>query len=323
MSLRVLSFGIVGLVLASLMVSTAHAQPPNFNRAMQQQQQQRMQPIRTVGTLVLAGQNQIQISTNTNQKILVMVGPTAEVSVTGTAEQDYLKSGVSVEFVAEVEKTRTVKEKISHLLVITLTTDQPAGLFPPESATPTKKGEKGNGEKAKPFAPDAGIGDAAPTKGGRKNANPLGNDMFADKPDKAQKKSPQFPGTFTVRGTIKMCKDGKITVLAGHGSTIKAELADDATIDVDLTDFRAAQRDDRVTVDGFASQARPDMVMAKSIKIELANPLSGGKERGRRRGRFARRRKVRGYPKSPPLSLRERGPEFGLPGQPLTSALRV
>ena len=33
-------------------------------------------------------------------------------SVTGTAEQDYLKSGVTVEFVAEVDKTHTVKDKI-------------------------------------------------------------------------------------------------------------------------------------------------------------------------------------------------------------------
>ena len=34
-----------------------------------------MQPIKTGGTLVAAGQNQIQLSTNTNQTIYVMVGP--------------------------------------------------------------------------------------------------------------------------------------------------------------------------------------------------------------------------------------------------------
>ena len=80
------------------------------------------------------------------------------------------------------------------------------------------------------------------------------------------------------RGTIKMCKDGKITVAAGRGPTVKAEIASDVTIDVDMADLRAAQRDDRVTVNGKTTQARPNMVLAQSIKIELANPLSGAKK---------------------------------------------
>ena len=75
-----------------------------------------------------------------------------------------------------------------------------------------------------------------------------------------------------------MCKDGKITVSAGHGPTIKAELASDVMIDVDMADLHAVQPDDRVTVDGFASPALPNVVMAKSIKVELANPLSGAKK---------------------------------------------
>ena len=36
--------------------------------------------------------------------MFVMVGPDTEVSVTGTAEQDYLKPGVTVEFVADIDK---------------------------------------------------------------------------------------------------------------------------------------------------------------------------------------------------------------------------
>ena len=77
-----------------------------------------------------------------------------------------------------------------------------------------------------------------------------------------------------------MCKDGKITVSAGHGPTIKAELKDDVSINVDMADIREAQPDDRVTVDGFTNQQRPNLVMAKSIKIDLANPLSGAKKHG-------------------------------------------
>ena len=117
-----------------------------------------------------------------------------------------------------------------------------------------------------------------PRDASKKDADPFGGDLSASKPGKAQSSAPQFPGTFTVRGTIKMCKDGKITVSAGRGPTVKAELANDVTIDVDMADLRVAQRDDKVTVNGLTSQARPNMVMAKSIKIELANPLSGAKK---------------------------------------------
>ena len=88
-----------------------------------------------------------------------------------------------------------------------------------------------------------------------------------------------MPGTFTVRGTIKLSKSGSITLGVGRGPTIKADLADGATIDVNMSDVRIAQVDDKVTVNGFASQIQPNMVMAKSIAIELANPLSGVKKR--------------------------------------------
>ena len=132
------------------------------------------------------------------------------------------------------------------------------------------------------MAPDPGIGPVTQPKGhkagGKKDPDSLGDDPLTSKPSKGRTGVQKFPGTFTVRGTIKMCKDGKITVLPGRGPTIKAEVAADATIDVDTADFRIAQPDDRVTVEGLAKKGQPNMVLAKSIKIELANPLSGAKK---------------------------------------------
>ena len=107
MSLRVLSSGFLALGVALLIVSTGSSSVSARGTAIRRMQ---AQPIKTSGTLVSTAQNQIQLSTNTNQTIYVMVGPDTEVSVTGTAEQDYLKSGVVVEFVADVDKTHTVKE---------------------------------------------------------------------------------------------------------------------------------------------------------------------------------------------------------------------
>ena len=249
----------------------------------------RMQRIKVVGTFVMADQTRIQMSTNTNQPIMVMTGPNTEVSVTGTATQDYLKSGVNVEFVAQIDKTHTVKEKVTKMLVISPTTDQPIGLYPPESATPDKK--PGKGERHGPPGPgpgpgaDPGVGGGPGGPGGppprhRPPADALGadsqgGDLFSDKPAKPKKNVPQFPGNYAVRGTIKMFKNGAFTVSVGRGPTVKAELASDATIEVVMSDFHAAQHDDKVVVNGFTNQAHPNMVMAESIDIELANPLTG------------------------------------------------
>ena len=145
MSLRVPSSRVAALGLALLIVSTAEAQFPRRPSP----QQQHMQPIKTGGMLVLAGQNQLQLSTNTNQKILVMVQPDTEVSITGTAEMDYLKSGVTVEFVAEVDKLHKIKDKIIKMTIVTPTTDRPLGLSAPTFDAPEKKGDK----KADPGIP--------------------------------------------------------------------------------------------------------------------------------------------------------------------------
>jgi hypothetical protein len=261
-----------------LFASSASAQVYNRNQAMkQQQQQQRSQRIKTGGTFVSGNTSQIQITTNTNQSIAVTLGPKTEVSVSGTAEQDYLKSGVIVEFVAEVAKGGAVAEKISHLVVVSPSTDRPAGLYPPESTVLGKKiekEEKAVGGRPKAGA-DAGIADA-PVKPAKNRADSQGGDTFGGKPAKTQK-TPQFPASYAVRGTIKLSKNGAITVSTGR-VTVKAELASDATIDVDMSDLKAVQRDDRVTVSGYTTQAQPNFVLAESIKIELANPLTGTKK---------------------------------------------
>ncbi len=70
-----------------------------------------------------------------------------------------------------------------------------------------------------------------------------------------------------------------MTVSTGRW-TIKATLADDATIDVDVADMSVVQHDDKVTVEGFAARTQPNRVMAESVKVELANPLTGAKKHG-------------------------------------------
>ena len=55
-------------------------------------------------------------------------------------------------------------------------------------------------------------------------------------------------------------------------------LASDVKIDVDVADIRFAQRDDKVTVNGKTTQARPTWSWPNRLQIDLANPLSRAKE---------------------------------------------
>ena len=186
MSLRVLSLGFVTPIATLLMFSTAQAQLQRYgNQALQQQQMQQMQmqqmqPIKSVGKLVTANANQIEIKNGEGQTVYVMIGQDTEVSVTGAADLDYLKSGVTVEFLAEVAKGGTVKQKIAHLSVVTPTTDRPIGLLSPDTiALDQKKAAKDDEEKANPVAPDNGVGKAAPAKGAKSGKN---DDLFGSTP---------------------------------------------------------------------------------------------------------------------------------------------
>ena len=210
-----------------------------------------------------------------------MFGPNTQVSVTGTAEQDYLKSGVTLNSWPRLTKRTRSRKRSSKLIIVTPTTDRPLGLCPHGICHSGQEGRKGRGEKAKPLRARSRLGDVPPAKAHGKKA-PIRKAAICSPASPARAAPCKPPGTFTVRGTIKLCKDGKITVAAGRGPTIKAELASDVKIDVDMADIRAAQRDDRVTVDGKTTQARPNLVMAESIKIDLANPLSGAKKHATR-----------------------------------------
>ena len=214
-----------------------------------------------------------------------MVGPETEVSVTGTAEQDYLKSGVTVEFVAEVDKTHTVKEKIVKLLIVSPTTERPVGLFAPEFATPSKseKGEKG-GEGVKPLPPDPGSATRRRPRdeGGRQEGSRSVRRRSVGQ--QARQNTEQRPAVS--RHVHRAGNDQDVQGRQDHRLG-RPRPDDQGRIGQRRHDrrrhgrFRVAQPDDQVTVDGFASQAQPNMVMAKSIKIELANPLSGAKKHGR------------------------------------------
>lgn len=249
MSSRPPFLAVPALALALLAAIPAFAQP--WGRRGNPGMMKPLQSKTYKGTLVSASGGQLQILVD-SKPLMVMMGQNTDVSVTGSAEPEYLRPNLEVEFVAEVAKGGVVKEKVDHLTLVTISTDRPSGLLPPE----TSKGKK----DAKDEQPPAGaaVGDSTSGKTSRSHG------------------TPPLPGTYTVRGKLRMSRNGKISVAVVHGPLVKADLADGATIDVDLADIRVAQRDDAVTVKG--TEVRPRMVAAESVTIELAKPLTGKKK---------------------------------------------
>ena len=196
MSLRVLSSGVVALGVALLTVSPALAHCETAILACSS-----MQPSRPAARW--SGRPEPDPTDDEYEPDdFVRIGPDTEVSVTGTAEQEYLKSGVIVEFVAEVDKAHVVKEKIDHLTIVSSTTDRPAGLSPPEFATAENKGEKGDERRPSRCAIPRRRG-RRPRPVSKKDADPPGGDLSPGKPGKAQT-GLEASRQFTVLGTIKM-----------------------------------------------------------------------------------------------------------------------
>ena len=216
----------------------------------------------SAGTVETVGQGGIGITTKSGQTINVAVTPATKVRLTGEATPDFIKPGFAVEFTAEVDKKHIVAEKVTVLTVVTLTAERGAGLFAEESASASAVEQDD-------------FGFAAGKGGGGANAAAAEKDA-----KKAEKHKPaaaiQLPGTCVVRGTVRSCKAGKLVVAIDHG-VVKADLADNAQIAVNMADISQAKKGDAVTARGRSvRQGQQRMVQAESVTIKAAEPLTGG-----------------------------------------------
>ena len=223
------------------------------------QGQQPPPPTTQEGTVERVDRGGIVMSIKGGQTMTVMVSATTKVHLTGSASVNFIKPGVAVEFTAEVDAKKGVKEKLTLLTVVALTTEHPAGLFP-EGSTSASSAEPDNFG----FAAGGG-GNAAPAEKGAKKAE-------KHKAASAIK----LPATVVVRGTVRSCKAGKLMVKIDKG-TVHADLADDAQVTVDTADYTRATKGDAITARGIAAQRGVQILMqAESVTITAAEPLSGG-----------------------------------------------
>ncbi len=201
-----------------------------------------------------------------NQSWQLVVPVAAKVQVTGGATADYLHKGMIVEFKAEIDDERAVKEKVEELKVITLSPGAKMGLFPPDSKAGEDQGgfAAGAGEKktAKRTAATAGKGTA---KAGGIAA-----------------------GTYRIVGHLIVGHGGKLSVQPGRGKPLPFELSEKVAIGVDFADYTVANKGDKISGKVIKMPARSGApqaqtitsAMATELKIELAEPLVGAKKKG-------------------------------------------
>ena len=111
------------LALAALLVIglSVPLQAQNMRRGQQGWQGAMAQPPTDIdGTVQGVMPGRIMVLDKNNQSWQVVVPAAAKVQVTGGATADYLQNRMTVEFKAEIDDQRTIKDKVEELKVVTL-----------------------------------------------------------------------------------------------------------------------------------------------------------------------------------------------------------
>ena len=182
-----------------------------------------------------------------NRRLHIAIPANAKVEVSGKATADYLQTGQTVQFQAEIEN-HLIKGKVDKLSVVTPSPDKQTGIFP-AGGDQDGFGAEGGGKPARSAAAAA--------------------KMLAN-------------GTYQIVGrlTVPRGNSGKFVVLADR-KKLTFELEDEATVTVESTDCSLAAAGDKFTAKVVMMPTRSGPVAeATEVKIELAEPLAGVKKKG-------------------------------------------
>jgi len=174
-----------------------------------------------------------------------------EFAISGTADRGFLRAGMWVEFAAIVGKRGQVNDPVKELII-----------FTPRPGY------------------EVGIGPNTPAVGNAGAAGELFNSPAPEeKPKKAPKPTaPEEPTELRIAAEItKVGRKGEITVGAG-GIAVKADVAEDAKIKVDVADMSYVSVGDKVEFQGWYYTAVKNQVYATSLTITAAQKFTDGKK---------------------------------------------
>ena len=179
-----------------------------------------------------------------------------DVFMKGEAEPSWLQTGMPVEFSGlfltnrKGEPSGKAREPITKLKVFSSREDLTKKANAPVAA-----------------APPVGVA-KAPKKG---------SFLVGTKP---KEEEPENTASFVVKGMLRNAKGGRMTVTTGK-TTYTADLAADAKITVNISDYRFARAGDELEFEGWYIPGQKKYVHATSVWITAATILSGDKKTGR------------------------------------------
>jgi hypothetical protein len=280
----------VAVVLVLCWSAPAQSQNMNLRRlqAAQQQAGAMQGPETTInGTVAGAIRGSLAVLDDKGQRWQVFVPPMAKVQVTGVATADYLRSGLFVEFKADVDEHGTAKEKVGELAIVTLSPERQPGLYPPEVA----------GEQ--PIAAVDGVEPDRMGKAGKPAKRPA---------SKGGATSAITAGSYRVVGKLTTGRGGKCAVQTGRGM-VMFELTEQPVVTLNVSDYTIATQGAKASIKGVAMPGRAGILRANDVKIELSEPVAGMKKKGP-----ATVRSERSEPKRP--AKRAKKDDEELPAEP-------
>ena len=228
----------------------------------------RPQPMNTTGTIRAISPKALQIIAEDGSPWIIALPERRELLVYhGTAPAQWLQRGMFVRFTATLDKRLETEETVRELVVVTVRPGVEPGVFPEADAAQL-------------------LADAEQNKKTRK---------------KKRQPPPDTPVPCLVIGRLYGYKNGEMTVAAGR-LMVKAPLAEDAKVTIEVNDHSLARPGDKVEVSALFFLNAPGRATARQMKITAAGPLAADQDnKGRRRGRKAE------GDDPPPKKKRQRG----------------
>lgn len=226
----VAALALTGLLLAQ------HSQAQEWRNQWEQKPENAVD-VRADGTLKGLTPAVAQVLGGQGEQWLVKVPRPQQITYNATAEADWLRPGMFVEFAASFDVKGNATAPLAQLSVFTPSAERPLGA-----------------------QADAGIA--------------AGADLFksAD-PAAAPKKPEQQSVSLKVAGRITGMRDGKISVAAGNANVV-AEIAEKCSISVSISDPSLARPDDTVRINGWRMPNDPSHIYAQQLTINAKEPLT-------------------------------------------------
>jgi hypothetical protein len=217
-----------------------------YGERRQPQQEIPREPLQCSGTVKQVARGVIGLATEAGDQWAVQVeARPQDLSFTGTADATFVKPGMWIRFSTKLTRRGDAKEPIATAEIYTPREGFGVGVFPEGAGT-------GGGEGGALFVPNT-----------------------EEKPKPEPKAKIRDEDTvYRVGGQVsKISRLGELTINAG-GTSVKAKLAEDAKISVDVADLSFLQAGDKVEVVGWYPAGTKGRAVATQVTASAAQPLT-------------------------------------------------